>query len=59
MNATFSDEIEIFNYSRTLVVCTVTVTLVANLLTNSHVHQEYKFIRPAGSVYIYKNSLFL
>jgi hypothetical protein len=32
-NVRFSDKIEIFNYSYTLIDCTVIFTLVANLLT--------------------------
>ena len=60
MNVTFSDKIEIFNYPHTILVCTVTFYPFGQSVDkHSHVQQQYKFIRPAGSVCIYKTPLFV
>jgi hypothetical protein len=57
MNVTFSDKIEIFNYTR--YPYSYFHPRGQSIDKHCHVQQEYKFIRPAGSVYIYKTSLFV
>ena len=59
MNATFSDKIEIFNYSHTLVVCTVTFTLLVKLLTNTVMYNKSINLYVQLEVCIFTKLLFL
>jgi len=59
MNVTFSDKIEIFNYSHTIVFCTVTFTLLVNLLTNTVMYNKSINLYVQLEVCIFTKLLFL
>lgn len=59
MNVKFSDKIEIFNYSHTLVFCTVAFTLVIILLTNTVMYNKSINLYVQLEVCIFTKFLFL
>jgi hypothetical protein len=59
MNVSFSDKIEICNYSHTIVVCAVTFTLLVNLLTNTVMYSKSINLYVQLEVCIFTKLLFL